>query len=529
MTEATTYKIGIDVGGTNTDAVLLDLNNKLFAKIKCLTSLDVISGITEAIKNVIQSSNVPVTNIKYIMLGTTHCTNALVERVGLNKVAVIRLCLPAAQIIPPFYDVPKDISEAMKLKSYLVKGGYEFNGQIINDIDEAEIKNICFELKGSISSLAIAGVFSNINPAQEIQVKEIAEQILGSDFPITMSHQIGGIGLLDRENAAIINAALQDVAKKMVISFQNAVASFNLNATLYIGQNDGTLMSLEQALKFPVSTISCGPTNSIRGAGYLSGCKDAIVIDVGGTTADAGVIVNGFPRESLLAANIGGIKTNFRMPDVISIALGGGTIIKEYNGNLILQKKSVGYNITTKALAFGGDTFTLSDIAIANGILKIAGAIGIAALQVSITAHCKMAFEEVNNIVQFSIRNKIEELIDKLKTSKQQVDVIMVGGGSVIIPPTLVGIDKVLFPEHFEVANAFGAAIAQIGGEGLAVFNLNETTRQEAKQKTINMAIENAISNGAKVNTIQILNIEELPLAYLPDTIKIKVKVFGEI
>jgi N-methylhydantoinase A/oxoprolinase/acetone carboxylase beta subunit len=286
---------------------------------------------------------------------------------------------------------------------------------------------------------------------------------------------------------------------------------------------------LEQAKHFPVLTISCGPTNSIRGAGYLSRSNDAIVIDVGGTTADAGVIVQGFPRESLLAANIGGVKTNFRMPDIISIALGGGTIIKAINNTLVLQKQSVGYNVIQKALAFGGDTFTLTDIAIANNQLQIENSLSIVELQNSIAKHCGMAYTKANAIVQQSIKDKTEEIIDKLKTSKQEVDVLMVGGGSAFIPTTLNGVRKVIFPVHFEVANAFGAAIAQVGGEAVSVFNLDKTTREQAKLDTIAVATINAIQNGAKPASIKTLNIEEVPLAYLPNTIKIKAKVVGEI
>ena len=91
----------------------------------------------------------------------------------------------------------------------------------------------------------------------------------------------------------------------------------------------GGLITLEYALEFPVLTIGCGPTNSIRGAAHLSGATDALVVDIGGTTTDIGVLVDGFPRQSAHAVEIGGIRTNFRMPDVLSVGLGGGTTIRE--------------------------------------------------------------------------------------------------------------------------------------------------------------------------------------------------------
>ena len=95
------------------------------------------------------------------------------------------------------------------------------------------------------------------------------------------------------------------------------------NAEVYLSQNDGTLMTMEHARRYPILTIACGPTNSIRGASYLSRRDDAIVIDVGGTTTDLGVLSHGFPRESGVAVTIGGVRTNFRMPDLVSVGLGG--------------------------------------------------------------------------------------------------------------------------------------------------------------------------------------------------------------
>ncbi len=105
-------------------------------------------------------------------------------------------------------------------------------------------------------------------------------------------------------------------------------------------------MSIEYAVKYPIFTVACGPTNSLRGASYLSELTDAIVLDVGGTTTDIGVLVQSFPRESSLAVEIGGARTNFRMPDLISIGLGGGTIIRiEENGEFTIGPDSVGYRL----------------------------------------------------------------------------------------------------------------------------------------------------------------------------------------
>ena len=114
-------------------------------------------------------------------------------------------------------------------------------------------------------------------------------------------------------------------------------------------------------------TIGSGPANSVRGAAFLTGNSDSLVVDVGGTSTDVGVLVNGFPRESSQGVEIGGVLTNFRMPDLVTMALGGGTVVSAEPGGSRLGPRSVGYLLTQEALVFGGDTPTLTDSAVAAG------------------------------------------------------------------------------------------------------------------------------------------------------------------
>ena len=272
------YKIGVDVGGTNTDAVLVSHGNNILAKTKQSTTLDVSSGIETAIKKVLLDANIPKEEIKYIMLGTTHCTNALVERKELNKIGAIRIGLPASSAIPPMIDFPEDLKKLLGNHVYMVHGGYEFDGRLISPLNEKEVKDCLLKMSGEIESLAITGIFSKTLPDQELQVAIWAKEVLGAAVKVSCSHQVGGLGLLERENAAILNAALQGVALKMVKAFKETVHRLELSSQLFIGQNDGTLMSLEQAQDFPVLTISSGPTNSIRGAGALSQVDNGIAV-----------------------------------------------------------------------------------------------------------------------------------------------------------------------------------------------------------------------------------------------------------
>ncbi|MCC6792726.1 MAG: hydantoinase/oxoprolinase family protein, partial [Thermomicrobiales bacterium] len=301
-------RIGIDVGGTNTDAVLMD-GLKVIAKIKTPTTEDVTSGITTALRHVLDTSGTPTSAIAGVMIGTTHFTNAVVERRRLQKTAAIRLGLPAPAALPPMVDWPEDLKETLGGHYYLVHGGHEFDGREISKFNPDEIKEAAQDIKAKgITAVAIASVFSPVNPGME----EDAAAIVEAEIPgatVTRSSEIGRIGLLERENAAILNSCLRALAKETVAAFRRAIAELGITAPLYLTQNDGTLMSADFAELYPVLTFASGPTNSMRGAAFLSGLKDAMVVDIGGTTSDVGALAHGFPREASVAVDIGGVRT----------------------------------------------------------------------------------------------------------------------------------------------------------------------------------------------------------------------------
>lgn len=523
------YKIGVDVGGTNTDAVLVSNTNKIIAKTKQTTTLDIGSGIQNAIQEVLSLTNVHKNDVQYIMLGTTHCTNALVERKELNKIGAIRIGLPASSAIPIMSDFPEDLKTLLGEHTYMVHGGYEFDGKLISPLDEVEIKRCLSKMKGHIDALAITGVFSKILPDQELQVATWAKEILGNQVRVSCSYQIGGLGLLERENATILNASLQGVATKMVTAFKDTVAHLNLFAKLFIGQNDGTLMSLEQAGQFPVLTISSGPTNSIRGAGALSKVKNGIVIDVGGTTSDGGVLINSFPRESTQAAQIGGVLTNFRMPDVVAVGIGGGTIVRFSDTDCILGPDSVGYRLKEKALAFGGNTLTLSDFFLAKKEITIEDSFADIKIISKIEKYTNLQFEIAIQEVQNTIKLRIEKLVDKLKTDAKEIPVIACGGGAFLLPKEINGASKVVFPEHLEVANAFGASIAQISSEKEIVINILQKNEKQALDRLLSETKKALLKKGALEQSIKVLVKEVVPLAYLSGAVKMKVKLCGDL
>src|SRR5215216_1028990 len=346
-------RIGIDVGGTNTDAVLMD-GLTVVSKIKTPTTPDVTTGITTALQHILQSSGTATSEISGVMIGTTHFTNAVVERKRLEPTAAVRLGLPATLALPPMVDWPDDLAQILGRHTYLCHGGHEFDGREISPLDPDEIRGVAQEIVGKkITAIAVSSVFSPVNTSMEQEAAAmLQEQVPGAH--VTLSSDIGRVGLLERENAAILNACLRPLARETISAFRRSIADLGITAPLYITQNDGTLMSADYAEQYPVLTFASGPTNSMRGAAFLSGLKDAIAVD------------------------IGGVRTNFRMPDVYSFGLGGGSLVRE--DPLRVGPQSVGYRITEEALVFGGDILTTTDVAVAAGVADIGDAARVRAI-----------------------------------------------------------------------------------------------------------------------------------------------------
>ena len=514
------YRLGIDVGGTNTDAVIMQ-GRSVLAGVKASTTEDVTGGVLEALEAVIQKAGVDRARIGNVMIGTTHFTNAVIERKHINPVAAIRLGLPATACLPPMVDWPDDLREAAGGHGYMVRGGYEFDGREIAPLDLNEIDRIADDIKAKkIVAASISSVFSPINRDME----EVArERLLRNcpDLQVVLSSDIGRIGLLERESAAIMNASLLALSDRTVDAFGHALASAGLDCPFFITQNDGTLMAAETVKKFPVLTFASGPTNSMRGAAFLTGVRDGIVVDIGGTTTDIGALQHGFPRQAATVVDIGGVRTNFRMPDVFSIGLGGGSLVrKATDGSVTVGPQSVGYRISKEAMVFGGSTMTATDIVVALG----------EALVGNTPDAVKTIDPQVLAKARAEMTAILERGVERSRISPDPIPVIAVGGGSILMPDRL-GDLEVIRPENFAVANAVGAAIAQISGEVDRIFALeNGLTRETCLKQAEDEARAKAIAAGAVAETIETIEREDVPLAYLPgNATRIHVKVVGEM
>ena len=506
-------RIGIDVGGTNTDAVLIE-EGIVKAWVKKPTTPDVTTGITRALAALVERAPAA-RDAQAAMIGTTHFTNAVVQRRDLGRVAAVRIGLPSGASLPPFVDWPEDLADLVRGLVVMLEGGHEFDGRPLVPFDGKGMREAARRIReAGIRSVAVAAVFSPLNASCE----EEAAAILRNECPdvaVTLSHRLGRIGLLERENAALLNACLIELARKTTRAFTEALRASGIAAPLYLTQNDGTVMLAEVAEEYPVYSFASGPTNSMRGAAFLSKRDEALVIDVGGTTTDIGSLRHGFPREANNVVEIGSVRTLFRMPDLLSLGLGGGTIVG--TAPLAIGPASVGYRLTEQALVFGGDVLTVTDVAVAAGLIDLGDRTRVTSLPAALVQDALAR-----------IRTMIEEGVDRMKTDAGEAPLIAVGGGSFLVPPRLAGVSEVLNVPHQAVANAVGAAIAQVSGEVDQIFQ--DLTRDEAIARARRAAEDKAVAAGADRATINVVEVEDLPLAYLPgNSLRTRVRVVGEI
>ncbi|KAL5628396.1 hypothetical protein BROUX41_003144 [Berkeleyomyces rouxiae] len=513
------YIIGVDVGGTNTDAVVLNPILKGAAAVKAThkaaTGSDVTTGIESSIVAILSKAGIAPSEIAVLMIGTTHFINSVVERdvSRLEKVAAIRLCI---------------------IKGYAaqINGGLQIEGNLIAEIDEAEVKAQADAIQAlGLRSVVVTGVNSPQDQIykQEETVAGILKAALGPSVNIVCSKDVSGLGLLERENAAILNASILRFAQRTIYGFQLVMDHLKLNCPLYLTSNSGHLLTVEEVMQCPVLAFSSGPTNSLRGAAFLAQSDDAAlvaslggaqaqaryVVDIGGTTTDIGCLLpSGFPRIASVFTTIGGVKVNFSMPQVESTGLGGGSKVQFVAGKAIIGPGSVAKELTLRSQCFGGDVLTSTDVMVATG---------------QVTIGSTKPNVEKHNVAQFKDTAKyiIENHLDRIKTSPEPCKVILVGGGSFLCPPSLEGVSHIEIPKHAEVANAVGAAVGEIGAE--AVMIVDAKKKEESYAQVKDEAFAKALENGALKDNLRIIEEEIVGLPYVENKFKILVNVAGPV
>lgn len=537
MTLDKTVRIGVDVGGTNTDAVAIDValaangdpQRGVLTYKKTPTTPDATSGIETAVRAVLAAgSGINPQRIASVTVGTTHFINSVVERDArrLRKVAVIRLSRSFLREVPPFADFPEDLAAILKGYCGIVDGGLHIDGSLEAPVQEQQVVLECAKIKAlGLTAVVVAGVFSPIDEIfhQEERVRDIILRELGPSVDVVCSHEVANIGFLERENASILNASILKYARQTIGRFRLAMQRLKLACPLFITQNDGTILDAASAAKIPIRTFSSGATNSMRGAAYLAGLDaggtSAIVVDIGGTTSDVGVILaSGLPRQASAYVTVAGVRVNYSMPHLHSIGLGGGSLVRETDGKVRVGPESVGHFLTEEALVFGGQTCTASDIAVASK-------------QVEMGDPSRLAHLQPNFIDSARIRIKslLDGAIDVIKTSADPMPVLLVGGGAVLAPDEISGASTVIRPPFHDVANAVGAAISRVCGTVDIVQNTSQQTETQAIQYAKDLAVKRALSAGALESSISIAEVESMPLQYVTNQVRTIVKAVGDV
>lgn len=324
--------LGIDVGGTNTDAVLIDLNErKILSIAKAPTTKDDLTrGINDALKRL---DRIYFPKISLISLSTTLATNSVVEGVK-RKICGILIGYGT-----------NDFPSEFKDEVFIISGGHTVQGEEKEPLDLDRVKEILQKTRNEIEAYAVCGYFSVRNPDHELRVKCLIEDY--TDKPVICGHEISlQLDAVKRATTTILNAHLIPVIHQLIDSVKRVFHKENITAPLMIVKGDGSLISESVIQDRPIETILSGPAASVIGAKYLlesSGeVRDAVIVDIGGTTTDIALLRGGLPRLNPNGVRVGNWQTNVIAIDIRTIGLGGDSqIFIDYEGNLRVGPKRI--------------------------------------------------------------------------------------------------------------------------------------------------------------------------------------------
>lgn len=459
--------IGIDVGGTFTDAILLDNALEPVAAAKIPTAQhDLLTCVTAALDAVMSSGNIKRQNINRLVLSTTLITNLIAQR-KLEPVAMI--LIPGPGVNPAQYHFDVDF--------FVISGAIDYRGREIAPLKIAEILEAMHEIvRRNIRKVAVVGKFSPRNPNHEKAV----ESLIHREFPeieVLTGHLVSGrLNFPRRAATTFLTLGTRARYEEFLHEIQNALRERNITAPAYILKADGGTMPIQASLKAPVETILSGPAASVTGALALTPPGEtSVVVDIGGTTTDLALILNGVPLLASKGARIAGFLTQVRAYAVHSVPVGGDTAIKAEQGRLILSGERQG-----PAACLGGPQPTPTDAMRLLGLTSI-GDVELARKAVSpladqaglnLEAAAEQILEETVQKIAEAINHmfrqwelepayRVWEILQGRKVRPQNI--VGIGGAAPVLIPLLaqkMGCRPIV-PEMAPVANALGAALAR--------------------------------------------------------------------
>ena len=309
--------LGVDTGGTYTDAVLMQDEERVLARAKALTTRhDLAVGVGQAVRAVLDEAQVDPSAVGMASLSTTLATNALVEgqggRVGLIYVGFREKDLES-----------QGLADALKGDPVcVVSGGHTHDGSEARSLDESSITAFLETHKSDVSGFAVAAQFAVRNPAHERRIMELVGAVTGR--PVSASHQLSAkLGGPKRALTAVLNARLIGMIDALIGRAEAELRSIGVTAPMMVVRGDGALMSSAQARSRPIETILSGPAASIVGARWLTGADFALVSDIGGTTTDVAVLRGGRPVIDPQGARVGPHRTMVEAVAMRTTGLGG--------------------------------------------------------------------------------------------------------------------------------------------------------------------------------------------------------------
>ena len=319
-------RLGVDTGGTFTDAVLVGPDDEIIASAKALTTRDDLAkGVGEAIDSVLREGSADARSVECVSLSTTLATNALVERKG-DRIALAVAGFTAR-------DLSREGLEDALAGDPLIRlpGGHDHDGAELEALETGQLGEWLRGLGDGVSAFAVAGRFATRNPSHEIRIRDIIRADTGK--PVSCSHELSArLNGPRRASTAVLNARLIGMIDHLVCATEALLSARAMEAPFMIVRGDGSLVSAAQARERPIETILSGPAASVVSACRLSGATDAIVADIGGTTTDVAVLRAGRPATDPDGARVGGYRTMVHAVAMRTVGLGGDSEVAVAQG-----------------------------------------------------------------------------------------------------------------------------------------------------------------------------------------------------